>query len=177
MIWQRADRREVLGTTRFFEAPDWRGDSQSAVLWAPMNRLAAQVAVASIGEDANAVRSWFNDSNTIPPGSLEQDLGPGRLTRAGDRLAAIRADGAQLALYDARAGFGVPPTGVCLLTNPVGAFGDPTWAPDGSALAWAEGSGIVSTAVAPAATMAGGLQRAAAAACHSRRRPTVLGTG
>jgi hypothetical protein len=126
------------------------------VLWAPLNRLAAQVAVAGIGQDSNAVTNWFTDSETIPVDSYAEDLGPGRLTRAGDRLAAVRADGAQLAVYDARAGFGSPPTGACGLTDPTGAFGNPSWAPDGSALVWAEADGIWSSPVASAATMAGG---------------------
>src|SRR3712207_7897069 len=64
VIWQRADRREVLGFTRNFETPAWLPDSGHALLWAPSNRLAPQAVVASIGqEDRKSTRLNSSHAN------------------------------------------------------------------------------------------------------------------
>ena len=60
---------------------------------------------------------------------------------------ALRGSSAEtIRFYDTRSGR--PVVSACYLGNPVGgSAADPTWAPDGSAVAWAEGDGIWSTPV------------------------------
>jgi hypothetical protein len=74
-------------------------------------------------------------------------VGDPELTPAGDKLVALRGfSGETIRFYDTRSGR--PVVSQCALGQPVGgSAADPTWAPDGSAVAWAEGDGIWSTPV------------------------------
>ncbi len=71
----------------------------------------------------------------------------GRATGAGDKLVALRGFGGEtIRFYDLRGD--TPVISPCYLGQPVGgSAAGPTWAPDGSAVAWAEGDGICSTPV------------------------------
>jgi hypothetical protein len=148
VIWQDADTGAQLGFTMFYEKPSWLQDSQHALLSQPGNRLAAQIVGSAVGGNHNNVTHVFTDSDSKPAGEYySQDVGDAEATRAGDKLVALRGPSAQtIRFYDTRSGR--PVVSECYLGNPVGgSAADPTWAPDGSAVAWAEGDGIWSTPV------------------------------
>jgi hypothetical protein len=84
----------------------------------------------------------------LPAGEYySQDVGDAELTPAADKLVALRGISQQtIRFYDTRSGH--PVVSECYLAQPVGgSAADPTWAPDGSAVAWTEGDGIWSTPV------------------------------
>jgi hypothetical protein len=148
VIWQDADTGAQLGFTMFYEKPSWLQDSQHALLSQPGNRLAAQIVGSAVGASHNEVTPVFTDSDSKPAGEYySQDVGDPELTPAGDKLVALRGAGAEtIRFYDTRSGR--PVVSECGLGEPVGgSAADPTWAPDGSAVAWAEGDGIWSTPV------------------------------
>jgi hypothetical protein len=92
----------------------------------------------------------FTDSDSKPVGEYySQDVGDPELTPAGDKLVALRGANAEtIRFYDTRSGR--PVVSPCGLGEPVGgSAAEPTWAPDGSAVAWAEGDGIWSPRSAP----------------------------
>ena len=150
MIWQDADTGAQLGFTMFYEKPSWLQDSRHALLSQPGNRNAPQIAGGAVGANHNDVTHVFTDSDSKPAGEYySQDVGDAELTPAGDKLVALRGENAQtIRFYDTRSGR--PVVSACYLGNPVGgSAADPTWAPDGSAAAWAEGDGIWATPVGP----------------------------
>jgi hypothetical protein len=148
VIWQDADTGSQLGFTMFYEEPSWLQDSRHALLSQPGNRLAAQIVVGAVGGSHNDVTAVFTDSDSKPAGEYySQDVGDPELTPAGDKLVALRGASAEtIRFYDTRSGR--PVVSACGLGDPVGgSAADPTWAPDGNAVAWAEGDGIWSTPV------------------------------
>ena len=148
VVWQDADSGAQLGFTTFYEEPSWLQDSQHALLNQPGNRLAAQIVGSAVGADHNDVTPVFTDSDSKPAGEYySQDVGDPELTPAGDKLVALRGANAEtIRFYDTRSGR--PVVSACGLGEPVGgSAADPTWAPDGSAVAWAEGDGIWTTPV------------------------------
>jgi hypothetical protein len=148
VIWQNADSGAQLGFTMFYQEPSWLPDSQHALLNQPANRNAPQVGVAAIGADHNDVGHVFSDHDSLPPGeTYSLDVGDAEATRAGDKLVALRGFGGEtIRFYDLRGD--VPVVSPCYLGEPVGgSAAGPTWAPDGSAVAWSEGDGIWSTPV------------------------------
>jgi hypothetical protein len=149
VIWQDADSGAQLGFTMFYEKPSWLQDSRHALLSQPGNRLAAQIVGSAIAGSHNDVTHVFTDSDSKPAGEYySQDVGDPELTPAGDKLVALRGPNAEtIRFYDTRSGR--PVVSACGLGEPVGgSAADPTWAPDGSAVAWAEGDGIWTTPVA-----------------------------
>lgn len=148
VIWQDADTGAQLGFTMFYEKPAWLQDSQHALLNEPLNRLAAQIVSSPVGAHHSTVTPVFTDSDSKPAGEYySQDVGDAEMTPAGDKLVALRgASEETIRFYDLRSGR--PVVSECYLGDPVGgSAADPTWAPDGSAVAWAEGDGIWSTPV------------------------------
>ena len=150
VVWQDADSGAQLGFTLFYQKPSWLQDSQHALLNQPLNRLAAQIVGSAVGASHNAVTHVLTDSDSKPAAEYySQDVGDAELTPAGDKLVALRGAGGQtIRFYDTRSGR--PVVSECYLAEPVGgSAADPTWAPDGGAVAWAEGDGIWSTPVGP----------------------------
>jgi hypothetical protein len=148
VIWQDADSGAQLGFTLFYQEPAWLQDSQHALLNEPGNRLAAQIVGSAVGGRHNDVTSVFTDSDSLPAGEYySQDVGDAELTPAGDKLVALRGVSQEtIRFYDTRSGR--PVVSECYLGQPVGgSAADPTWAPEGSAVAWAEGDGIWKTPV------------------------------
>ena len=148
VIWQDADTGAQLGFTMFYQEPSWLPDSQRALLSQPANRNAPQVGIAAIGADHNDVGHVFSDHDSLPPGeTYSQDVGDAEATRAGDKLVALRGfAGETIRFYDLRGDS--PVVSPCYLGEPVGgSAAGPTWAPDGNAVAWAEGDGIWATPV------------------------------
>jgi hypothetical protein len=148
VIWQDADSGAQLGFTLFYQKPAWLQDSQHALLNQPYNRLAAQVVGSAVGGLHNDVTPVFKDDDSLPAGEYySQDVGDAELTPAGDKLVALRGTSQEtIRFYDTRSGH--PVVSECYLGQPVGgSAADPTWAPDGGAVAWAEGDGVWSTPV------------------------------
>ena len=148
MIWQDADTGAQLGFTMFYQKPSWLPDCQRALLSQPGNRTAPQIADRAIGADHNDVGHVFSDHDSLPPGEYySQDVGDAEATPAGDKLVALRGVAAEtIRFYDLRGDS--PVVSACYLGEPVGgSAAGPTWAPDGNAVAWAEGDGIWSTPV------------------------------
>lgn len=85
-------------------------------------------------------------------------------TRAGDRLVAV-GDQNDLRLYDVTAPAPAAPALRCTMTGFSGDVSDPTWSPEGDALAWEEADGIH---VAEFADLAG---------CASAARPLTVPGG
>src|SRR3954470_6239689 len=148
VIWQDTDSGAQRGFTMFYEQPSWLQDSRHALLSQPGNRLTAQIVGSAIAASHNDVTHVFTDNDSKPAGEYySQDVGDPELTPAGDKLVALRGPNAQtIRFYDLRSGR--PVVSACGLGEPVGgSAADPTWAPDGSAVAWAEGDGIWTTPV------------------------------
>jgi hypothetical protein len=148
VIWQNADTGAQLGFTLFYQKPSWLQDSAHALLNQPYNRLAAQIVAGAIGGNHNDLTPVFTDDDSKPAGDYySQDVGDAELTPAGDKLVALRGGSQEtIRFYDTRSGH--PVVSGCYLGQPVGgSAADPTWAPDGSAVAWAEGDGVWATPV------------------------------
>jgi hypothetical protein len=148
VVYQRTSDGHPIGETMFYESPKWRPDSQNLLLWAPLNRSAPQAGFAPIGANHNDVQGWFTDYDTIPQGNYAQNVAPGDLTRAGDKLAALRiGNGETIELYSVSSTNALPVT-ACYNGQPNGGqFADVTWSPSGDQLSWAEGNGIWATHV------------------------------
>ena len=148
VIWQDADSGAQLGFTLFYQKPSWLQDSAHALLNEPGNRLAAQIVGSAVGGRHNDVTPVFTDHDSLPAGEYySQDVGDAELTPAGDKLVALRGVSQEtIRFYYSRSGRAI--VSGCYLAQPVGgSAADPTWAPDGRAVAWAEGDGIWSTPV------------------------------
>lgn len=148
VVWQDAHSGAQLGYTMFYQDPAWLADSSRALLNAPFNRQTAQIVIGAVGADHNALSGFFVDGDALPAGETYwDDIADPELTPAGDKLAALRGGyGETIRFYDTRAA--VPVISPCYLAEPVGgSAAGPTWAPDGSALAWEEADGIWSTPV------------------------------
>jgi hypothetical protein len=148
VIWQDALNGAQLGYTMFYQDPAWLADSSRALLNAPYNRQTAQIVVGAVGANHNDLGGFFVDGDALPAGETYwQNIADPELTPAGDKLAALRGGhGETLRFYDTRGA--VPVVSPCYLAEPVGgSAAGPTWAPDGTALAWQEADGIWSTPV------------------------------
>ena len=170
VIWQDAVSGAQLGFTMFYTDPSWLADSSRALLNDENNAQTAQIVSAAIGADHNSLQHVFVDGDSLPAGETYWlNIADPELSPAGDRLAALRGQNHEtLRFYDTRGA--KPVISPCGLNNPVGgSAASPTWAPDGAALAWAEGDGIWTTPVgaldsadcswvAPRLTIPGGSQ-------------------
>ena len=155
IVYQSAQDGTPVGETMFYEEPSWMADSQHLLMSDSMNALTPQVMTAEMGADHNHLHGWFHDSDTFDDPGGWKPVGAAELTRAGDRLAALRGGatlghgglargtGNGIVIYDV-SGFDAPPRPwPCWLTDDQGAeLSPPSWAPDGGALAWATVDGI-----------------------------------
>ena len=150
VIWQDAVTGAQLGFTMFYTDPAWLADSSHALLNDEHNGLAPQVVAAAIGANHNNLQGVLRDGDARPPGEAYSTyIADPELSPAGDRLVALRGQNHEtLRFYDTRGA--TPVISPCGLSQPVGgSAASPTWAPDGAALAWAEGDGIWTTPVGP----------------------------
>jgi hypothetical protein len=131
---------EAYAPRLYLRRPSWVGNGRTLLF----GGYGSQVNVHDLGPGSQAVH-WFDDDDTDPGNST--DLGDGELTRQGDKLAVIRGYGstAQVRWYavqgDALSGRPAVPAKTCQTTPVEGTHG-PSWSPDGTALAAADGEGV-----------------------------------
>jgi hypothetical protein len=120
-------------TTSYFHSPSWATNSRIL----NSGGFGSHVNIQDLGTEPF---NWLTDQET--------DLGDAELTRAGDKLVAVRGygDSTHIVWYsvsgDALSGPKPPnPTAICLTGEQAG-FDQPTWAPDGNQVAWSEPDGI-----------------------------------
>jgi hypothetical protein len=133
----------------YLQSPSWI-DNRRLLVFAPYNAFAPQVYVDTLG---GGFRPWFADQLDGDSSFDRKLLDEGELTRAGDKLAAIRGTnvagnwrGAAITLYSV-SGLVTAPTAVCAVRATRGPLAKPTWSPDGSALAWSDRGGVWSSRV------------------------------
>ena len=120
-------------TTSYFRSPSWATNSRIL----NSGGYGSHVNIQDLGTEPF---NWLTDQET--------DLGDAELTRAGDKLVAVRGYDASTHIVwysvtgDALSGPKPPnPTAICLTGEQAG-FDQPTWAPDGNQVAWTEPDGI-----------------------------------
>jgi hypothetical protein len=116
----------ITSTLGGYLTPSWTQDGRLLAFYAKERTYHVD-----IWNPDDSVTNWFGDPDVA---TLLTD---GELSRAGDRLVAV-GDQNDLRFYDA----GTTPVLRCVMTGFDGDVSDPTWAPDGSALAWEEADGI-----------------------------------
>jgi hypothetical protein len=135
--------RGIDGTERGFlvggyDQPAWVGNSRLLLTsGAPWSYV--------IGSATNSTQQWpFQPPYTVDPAfSPTATLSDAAVTTAGDKFALL-ADSTKLALFSGTGGFPAQPTYQCRFSDPGGPtiFEGPSWSPDGTQLAWAQGDGI-----------------------------------
>lgn len=120
-----------LGSIGGHLTPSWY-DNRYAVLFSAGSSI-PHVILDQVGEDQTG-GDWFSDPDV--PGILAD----GEVSPTGDRF--VAEGDRQLRIYAMNGPPPNPPTLKCVIENPVGEFADPTFAPDGRGLAWAEDNGI-----------------------------------
>lgn len=137
--------RNVPGA--FLAHPSWI-DNRRVLVFKPQLYV-DQVFVDTLG--GGKLKSWFGQED----GKAYLQLNDGELTRAGDKLALIRGSNTAsesrqttIHIYSVK-GFTTAPEVICVIRPPGQAqFANPTWSPDGTALAWSDArSGIWSARV------------------------------
>ena len=131
-----------------------RQDSRMQPSWMSNGRTLGFYGVGASYQDVTAGQNsridWFSEMDYIPNPSNWVNLHEGEVSRDGQKLAVVRkndANGGTILLYRTNGGPPAKPTPVCELIGPAGTFSDPTWSPDGTKLAWAEGNGVWSASV------------------------------
>lgn len=137
--------RSVPGA--LLEHPSWI-DNRRLLVFRPQLFI-DQVFVDTLG--GGKLKSWFGQDD----GKAYLLLNDGELTRAGDKLAVIRGSNTAsesrqttIHIYSVK-GFTTAPEVLCVIEPPgLAQFANPTWSPDGTALAWSDArSGIWSARI------------------------------
>lgn len=121
---------ELTSTLGGYLTPSWLQDGRLVAFYG-----SERVLQADILNTDGSVTNWFGDPDVAPL------LTDGEVSRDGDRLAAI-GSAKDIRLYDVPGGAPAAPQLRCTLTGFAGDPHDPTWSPDGRALAWSEDDGI-----------------------------------
>jgi WD40 repeat protein len=137
------------------QSPSWI-DNRRLLIFAPYHIFAEQVLIETF---AGSLQRWFGDQLDGESTFDRKLLDQGELTRAGDKLAAVRGRnlvydwrGASIQIY-AVSGFSTAPRAVCRIPASRGPLARPSWSPDGSSLAWSDPAGVW---VSPVDTAASG---------------------
>jgi hypothetical protein len=120
---------EITSTLGSYFTPSWLQDGRLLAFYA-----AERTYQVDIWNRDDTVTNWFADPEVAPL------LTDGEVSRDGTRMAALGNGGLRLYELD-----GPPPAQPrlrCVITGFTGEVHDPTWSPDGRALAWEEGDGI-----------------------------------
>jgi WD40-like Beta Propeller Repeat len=146
---------KVFGIARFHSNASWI-DNRSVLattehLYDYGGNVMDSVAVDPLGGGPDSYRNWF--SNCVAGCDSIQTLqmyrlDEGEMTRQRDKLVFVSgalngsADGSRMQIHPMA---GLPPAipaTFCEIGGPNGKFTNPTWSPDGKALAWADAKGI-----------------------------------
>lgn len=144
---------EITSTLGGYLTPSWTQDGRLLAFYGKVRTYHVD-----IWNPDDSVTNWFGDAEV---GTLLTD---GELTRAGDRLVAV-GDQNDLRFYDVGGPAPQAPVLRCTMTGFNGDVSDPTWSPEGDALAWEEADGVH---VAQLADLGG---------CAAAARPLVIPGG
>jgi hypothetical protein len=134
----------VDGVIRDYSTPSWI-DNHTMLVTATGIGI-DQFALHQLGggdTDPNHFQQWFSDNGAPQMAKAE-------LTRAGDKLAVLAGQAHEnIGIYSVSGGLTSAPTRECVINEPPPGtnYDDPTWSPDGSALAYAKPDGIYVTPV------------------------------
>ena len=128
-----------LGHEAFRKNPSWI-DGSTVLVETDFNRMATYEVGA-----ANAV-NWFGRDNTANPGPGD-NIYDGEVSPAGDKVVTTaweantgKGFATSVVLWTTNGAPPSQPTPQCRISDAAGGkFNDPTWAPDGTAVAWEEG--------------------------------------
>ena len=153
-VWvTKLGNAKLINQERTPQSPSWVGNRRFLV-FTPYLFHTSDVWSVTVG---GRNQEWFQDLAVVDPLDPTDGapLNNGELTRAGDKLALIRGpnssvvgDPTSIRVY-AVSDLSSRPVERCDLRTATGVrYEPPTWAPNGRALAWSEGSGIWSTPIA-----------------------------
>jgi hypothetical protein len=126
---------ELLSGPLYTSNPSWVGNSRTL----SSAGYGHQINVHDLGPGTTDVH-WFDDTDIFPDAS-STDLGDAEMTRAGDKLALIRGYGDDKRLLTLKVGGGAIPAPACI-TSADPKLQGPTWAPEGTRLAWGDSDGL-----------------------------------
>ena len=135
--------RGIDGTERGFlvggfDQPAWVGNSR--LIMTSGGPWSYEVGSATSSTQQWLFQSPYTLDSAFSPTSTLSDVA---VTPAGDKFALL-GDSTKLALFSSTGGFPAQPSYQCKFADPSGQtiFEGPSWSPDGTQLAWAQGDGI-----------------------------------
>lgn len=120
--------------------PSWVGDGRETIISDPIQVGNADVVVHTPGDAASGLPGglspWFFDPTA-------DGMADGELSRNEEKLAFVTgAQHEELWLYRGKGGYPQVPENCYRLTDGVGRITSPSWSPDGTTLAFADGAGV-----------------------------------